>query len=201
MNLRGFSTRLTRGRRTTPEAGFTLAEMMVAATVFLLVVGGIIGAHLFGLRMFQIAQTKLVASDSMRMAIGRMTDEIRNCKTTYVGNVSNGTFVALINGVPQAGGGLLVYPSTNTNSFIIYFVNPPDQSFRRTTSTPGSAIILAQSVTNTSVFSAQDFAGNVLTNSQNNRVIQFSLQFYQPQRFGTVPDYYKLETAVTRRAL
>jgi hypothetical protein len=200
MNTRTIFTTSSRAGRRARLAGFTLAEMMVASAVFLFVVAGIMAAHLFGLRMFQIAQTKLVASDSMRKAVSRMSDEIKCCKSTYVGNVSNGTFVAVINGVPQAGGGLLIYPTTNTNSFIIYFVNHSDQTLRRTTSATNSTTILAESVTNTAVFSAQDFKGRVLTNSQRNQLIQFSAQFYQPQRFGVVPDYYNIETALTPRS-
>src|SRR6267378_3049942 len=87
---------------------FTLAEMMVATSVLLMLVGGLVSANLFGLRMFQISQTKLSASDAVRKAIGNMTDEIRGCKTTYVGTISNGTFVALADGVTQAGSGVLL---------------------------------------------------------------------------------------------
>ena len=69
--------------------------------------------------------------------------------------------------------------------------------------TPGgtNTVILADSVTNTMVFTAQDFSGNVLTNNQNNRVIHLTLEFYQPARFMLGADYYKLETSMTRRAL
>jgi hypothetical protein len=80
-------------------------------------------------------------------------------------------------------------------------VNPTDQSFRRTLSASGTTTILARSVTNMdTVFSVQDYLGNVLTNSQNNRVIHVKLEFYQPQRFSMAADYYKLETSVTRRS-
>ena len=61
--------------------------------------------------------------------------------------------------------------------------------------------ILADSVTDTMVFKAQDFSGQVLTNSQNNQVIHLTLEFYQPEHFMVGPDYYKLETSVTRRAV
>jgi prepilin-type N-terminal cleavage/methylation domain-containing protein len=185
----------------TAAKGFTLTEMLIAVTVFLLVISAVLSANLFGLRIFQIAENKLTATDSARKTVGKITDEIRNCSTAYVGNISNGVFVALSTGAPQKGSGLLIYPTTNTANFVIYFLNASDQTFRRTTSAPGTTAILARAVTNTLVFSAQDCLGNVLTNSQNNRVIQLNLAFFQPQRFGTVADCYKLETAVTRRAL
>jgi len=109
--------------------------------------------------------------------------------------------VELLDGVPQIGSALLVQPTTNAANFVVYFVNPADQSFRRTATTPTNTAIVARSVTNAAVFRAQDFQGNVLTNSQNNRVIHLTLEFYQRQPFLPVPDYYKLETSVTRRAI
>ena len=48
-----------RGRWPMPDKGFTLPEILIAMTVFLLVLIGIIAANLFGLKMFQITKTKL----------------------------------------------------------------------------------------------------------------------------------------------
>jgi prepilin-type N-terminal cleavage/methylation domain-containing protein len=181
--------------------GFTLPELMVAMTVFLLLVGGVVFSHLFGLRMFQITETKLSTTDEARKVIGRMADEIRSCRVTWVGNVKNGEFVAVLDGEAQRGGGLLIQPTTNAANFILYFVNPSDQTFRRTTSAKGNAVVLAESVTNQIVFNAQDFKGTVLTNSGNNRVVKMNLEFFQPARFLHVNDAYRIETAVTRRTI
>jgi prepilin-type N-terminal cleavage/methylation domain-containing protein len=190
-----------RTSRSVKNEGFTLPELLIAISVFLLLLSGIISAHLFGLSMFRITETKLNATADARKVIGSMANEIRTCKSTWVGDINSGSFVGKLDGEKQQGSGLLIYPSTNTANFIIYFVNPSDRTLRRTTSTPGSAIILAESVTNSMVFSAQDHLGNVLTNSQNNRVIHLNLEFYQPSRYMQVANYYKLESAVTRRAL
>jgi len=187
--------------RTSLRSGFTLPEILIAMTVFLLLIGGIVSAHLFGLSMFRITELKLNATDDARKTISRMTDEIRTCKSTWVGNVKSGEFVALLDGEKQAGSGLLIYPTTNTANYIIYFVNPADKTFRRTTSEPDSATVVAESITNAVVFRAQDHLGNVLTNNQNNRVIAVKLEFYQPRGYLQNADYYKLETAVTRRTL
>ena len=187
--------------RAVSETALTLPEMLIAIAVFAFVVTGVIGANLFGLKMFQITESKLTASDAARSSLGKLTDEIRNCKRTYIGNVSsNGTFTALADGVTQSAAGLILYPTTNTTNFILYFLNPTDNSFRRTTSLPGTTTVLVRSNITQVLFRAQDFLGNVLTNGQNNRVIYFDLECYQPPRFGVVPDNYKLETAVTRRA-
>jgi prepilin-type N-terminal cleavage/methylation domain-containing protein len=186
---------------TPPDGGFTLTEVLIASTVFLLLVSGIVFANLFGLSMFRITETKLNASNGARKTIARMANEIRTCKTTWVGNVTNGVFAALLDGETQQGSGLLIYPTTNAANYIVYFVNPSDKTFRRTTSTPGSATVVARTITNTVVFRAQDYLGSVLTNNQNNRVIHLDLEFEQPKRHRQIAGHYKLETSVTRRAL
>lgn len=182
------------------ELAFTLAEMMVSGAILVLMIGGMVSANLFGLRMFQIEETKLTASDQARKIVGVLMDEIHSCDTFQIGTFTNGTFTGLPLGAPQIGPALIVYPTTNLANYVMYFVNSGDHKFRRATSVAGSTRVVAQSVTNSSdLFRAQDFLGNVLTNAQNNTVLHFKLEFYQAARFGVPPDYYKLETSTTRR--
>lgn len=183
------------------RAGFTLAEVLVSATLFVLLLGGIVGANLFGMRMFQLTQTKLKCGDGARKALGLLTDEIQRCNNTWVGNVTNGAFVGLLDGEPQTGSALMIQASANATNFAIYFLNSGDQSFRRSLSANGSTTIIAETVTNAAIFQAQDFLGNVLTNAQDNRVIHISLGFFQQQPWLPVADYARVETAVTRRRI
>jgi prepilin-type N-terminal cleavage/methylation domain-containing protein len=180
--------------------GFTLPELLISITVFSLLVAGVVFSHLYGLSMFHITEIKLNATDGARKMIGKMADELRTCNSAWVGNVQNGAFEAVLDGETQEGAGLLIHPTTNNANFVIYFVDPSDQTLRRTTSTPGSAIIVARSVTNNLVFRAQDHLGNVLTNNRNNRVIHVNLEFHQTRRHLQIADHYKFETSVTRRA-
>ncbi|HTB85242.1 MAG TPA: hypothetical protein VK742_16470, partial [Candidatus Sulfotelmatobacter sp.] len=174
-------------------------EMMVAVTILLLVVGGILTAHMWGLRMSLFDQRKLTATDWSRRTFGQITEQVQECNSVLVGNITNGVFQGLLDGEAQQGSALLIYPTTDTNAFITYFVNGTDQTLR-CTDTNGSTVILADSVTN-GLFTAQDFSGNVLTNSLNNRVINISLGFYQPESYQVTADSYQLEMSVTRRAL
>jgi prepilin-type N-terminal cleavage/methylation domain-containing protein len=189
-----------RGRLPMPDKGFTFPEILIAMTVFLLVVGGIISANLFGLRMFQITATKLNVTQWSRETIDKITGEVHACNDVQVGNVTNGVFEGLLDGETQRGTGLLIYPTANTNNYIIYFVNLADQTFRRTDQSSNS-VILADSVTNTLAFFAQDLSGNMLTNCQNNQVIHLTLEFHQPARFMQGADYYKLETSMKQRVV
>lgn len=200
--LPSFPCRLPHRRRTVRGAGgFTLPEVLISAVVFVVLVSGVLFAHIFGLSMFRITETTLSATDDARKTIGRMAEEIRAARATWIGEVKDGVFEARLDGETQQGTGLLIQPRGSSSNFIIYFVNPSDKTFRRTTSHPDSANILAESVTNLMVFSARDYSGDVLTNNQNNRAIHVSLEFYQPRRYRQLADYYKLETAVTRRSL
>src|SRR5208282_2359120 len=152
-----------RGRWPMPDKGFTLPEILIATMVFLLMLAGIIAANLFGLRMFQINETKLNAITWSRQTVENITAEVHTCDTVQVGNVTtNGDFEGLLNGETQQGNGLLIYPATNTTNYTIYFVDPLDGTFRQTVGTPGgtNTTILADSVTNIMAFSAQDFSGN-----------------------------------------
>ncbi|MGO8836452.1 MAG: prepilin-type N-terminal cleavage/methylation domain-containing protein [Limisphaerales bacterium] len=203
MKLQVPSTGSGRSGGPLPDKGFTLPEMLIAMTVFLLMVGGIIAANLFGLQMFRITQTKLNATTWSRQTIEQIAGEIHTCNTVWVGNSTTNGFEELLDGETQQGSALLIFPTTATNNYIVYFFNPSDDTFRQTVAAPSgtNTVILADSVTNTLIFAAQDFSGNVLTNNANNRVIHLTLEFYQPARFMQGADYYKMETSVTRRAL
>ena len=193
-----------RGRWPVPNQGFTLPEILIAMTVFTFVLAGILAANLFGLRMFQANEAKLNATGWSRNTFGKITDEIHACTSVTVGKMTtNGIFEGLLPGDVQQGSAIEIQPTTNTASLIYYFVDSLDGTFRRTLSAPigTNTIILADSVANTTIFKAQDFSGQVLTNSQNNQVIHLTLEFYQPEHYLVGPDYYKLETSVTRRAV
>lgn len=201
MNLSLHKLRSRRAAASAARAGFTLPELLIAITVFILLLGGILSSHLFGLSLWRITETKLNATEDARRTLGKLVDEVQTCNSGLVGTISNGVFVALLDGQPQQGSGLLIYPSSSRTNFIIYFINPTDKTFRRTTSKAGTATVLADSVTNSLAFRAQDYLGNVATNNQGNRVFHLNLEFYQPRRTMQGADYYKLETTATRRAL
>jgi len=192
----------SRGSSPKPNKGFTLPEILIALTVFMFVLAGIITANLFGLRIFQVDAAKLNATEWSRNTFGKITDEIHTCNSVSVGNMTaGGIFEGLLFGEVQQGTAIEIQPTTNTARLIYYFVDSADQTFRRTVSAPGgtNTFILADSVTNTMAFTAQDFSGQVLTNSPNNKVIHLTLEFYQPKHLMVGPDNYKLETSVTQR--
>ena len=189
------------------QSAFTLAELMTAAGLFSLVVIGVVYAHLVGMRMFTITSTRLSASESARVVLNRVRDEIRSGKILEVGNGDSTHFTNIaFNGLRQ-GNALQINPTTDTNVFIRYFLDPASQCLMRTTSGAGQLEVLAPYLTNRIAFYAEDYAGHTLTNNSNNRVVRLVLDFYQWQfpvarvGAGAFYDYYHLQTRVTRRAI
>jgi hypothetical protein len=203
--LRSFPSRL---RPPEPhEAAFTLAEMLVCMSLLFLFLSGTLSAHLFGMRMFQITKAKLGASDDARQAITLLTSEIRTAKMVRIGSGGLSSFTEVPTNTPQIGGAIQIYPTTNTNSFVRYFWDSADTRLKRTTNGSTAVDVIAHYITNNLVFTSEDYAGNVLTDNQNNRVIGLSLQFYQIEfpiyliGPGNYFDYYQLRTKITRRVL
>lgn len=192
-----------------PVAGrsaFTLTEMMVSVSIMALVMTALITSHLFGLRMHELSKVKLGLNDESRAALSLLTAEIRAAKSVRLGTGTLSSFVEVpINTVEQANA-LQVYPTTDTNNFIRYFWDVTDNTLKRTTN-GSSATTIVDSISNSLVFTAENYAGTILTNNQNNCVIGLNLQIYQldypvtqigPGKFY---DTYRLRTKVTRRAL
>ncbi len=189
------------------NSGFTLTELMVAGILLMVVMAGLLAAHLFGMRMIEITKAKLGANDEARQAISLMMHEIRSGKLVKIGSGDLATFTEVGMNSPQRGSAVQIYPTTSTNQFIRYFWDAESQKLNRTTNGATSVSIVANSITNSIVFSAEDAVGNVLTNNENNRVIALTLQFYQIQypivRIGPGEyyDFYQLRTKITRRTL
>ena len=120
--------------------------------------------------------------------MGKMTGEIRNCSSAVVGNISNGVFVAHVAGEPLTGDGVMIYSPTNTNNYVLYYLNVTNKTFIRFESDLNTNQVIAQTVTNTDLFEAQDYLGNVLTNAQNNFVVHCSLQFYSRPQQNPAPN-------------
>jgi type II secretory pathway pseudopilin PulG len=187
-------------------AAFTLAEMMVASAIFLLVLGSVISSHIFGLKMFNITSTKLIASREARAALNRVRDDIRSGRTLYVGQGTSAGFFNLATNTPRQGNAVQIYPGTNTNTFVRYFWDGSDQKLKRAASGTTQIDVIASFITNQVVFRAEDFLGNALTNDLNNRIVKMTLDFSQwelapAQAAGAYFDYYRLQTRMTRRTI
>ncbi|MGD0251736.1 MAG: hypothetical protein ABSC01_03455, partial [Verrucomicrobiota bacterium] len=203
--------------------GFTLAEMVITVGVFLFIFTGVwISIQIFGLRIYALAATKLVATAGGRQALNHIRDQIREGKMVYVGtcsSVSSSSF-QLITNAPQQGNALIIYPTTNATAYSVYYLDTSTGTnclvqFNATNVAGNWTITytntLTKYVTNQIVFDARDWNNNIVMSEQsldNRLLIEVTMQFSQweyPIAFvGGVGlnayDYYQLRTRVFRRA-
>lgn len=186
--------------------GFTLTELMVSLAILVVVSGGIISSHWFGLRMFEITRTQLGANESTRKAMSQLVDEVRSATSLQVGQGTPRSFAPAGVDTPQQGNAIQLYSSTNVSVFIRYFWDRTDQQLKRVTENPASVSVLAQGVSNPVVFTCQDFTGTVLTNCRGSYVLGVRLQFSElqeprvPVGPGNYYDSYQLQAKISRRA-
>ena len=186
---------------------FTLVELLITIVTATVIMGGALAAYIYGLKMLQFTQPKLHASDDARKMVSLLTEDIRSAFEVSVGNRTNNMFVEVPPFTQKLGNALRIYPSTNTNQFVIYFLDTNDKTLKRTTNNATYTTAIATAVSNEIVFAEEDFRGNILTNDVDNHVIDFTLQFYQLQYPktavgpGNYYDWYQLRTKVTKRTL
>ena len=192
---------------------------MTVGIYLFIFVGVMVAIQIFGLRVYTLAATKLTATTGGREAMNHIRDDIREAKTLTVGNLltaGNPTTYSPYGGTNLAqGNALLIYPTTNSIPFTIYYLDtttPPTNNLVEyvVTSAGTNSTILASYITNSIIFDAEDFMNNVLTNdAKNNQVYGVTMQFsqweYPIATVGGVGlnayDFYQLRTKVCRRAL
>jgi prepilin-type N-terminal cleavage/methylation domain-containing protein len=213
----------------TAVRAFTLVEMIVAISVFSLVILATIAMQIYASRVYTLAATRLTATEQARATMNDIRDQVRNARLVDVGQYTAATgnplvdFSAMTNGDPQQGNALMIYPTTSTASFTLVFLQPGngsnswastsaanDNQVIMLTYTNGSmenSNIIADYVTNQYVFDAENFEGAILSSNENNYLIHMTLSFsqweypiaYIGSNSFNAYDYYQLNTVMTRR--
>ena len=218
--MKTFKTINDRSRR---ASAYTLVELVTTVGIFMFIfVGVMVSVQLFGLRIYTLEATKLVATAGARAALNGMRDQIREAKTVFVGNCSSvgaSSFALIgITNAPQAGNALILYPTTATNAYTVFYLDTSTatNNLMEFTVTNGAVTWtneLSSYITNNIIFQAQTwgFPGTTTTNYtslDNREVILITLQFSQWEypiayiggnQFNAF-DYYQLRTKVLRRA-
>ncbi len=198
-------------RRRSRHNAFTLVEVLISASIFLIVIMGIVYAHIAGLRLYTLSMAKMGASAQARQALTDMIWEVRAAQRVAIGTGSLTNFAELGDGTNQTGNSIQVYradyDATNNNKSYIRWYRDTSGNVYRLQGTNSSADKIASSITNTLPFSAVDRSGNVFTNNDNNQVISVVFQFYQIQypivKIGTnlLYDFFQLSTKIAPRSI
>ncbi|MCL4180838.1 MAG: hypothetical protein KJ072_24210 [Verrucomicrobia bacterium] len=180
--------------------------MMIATSIFMLVVAGVIASNLFGLRMIELTEPKQQAAQRARELVNLLSDDIGTGWLVEVGNEDAGGFVPVPLGESKRGNALRIYYNSDTNDFVTYFQDTVSGELLRYSSLAPEAALVARGVINPLVFTGEDAAANVLTNHRTAMVIGVQLQFSELERTGTPvgPDHtyksYEFQTRLSWRA-
>src|ERR1700677_697407 len=99
------------------RSGFTLAEMLIAMAILVVLSGSIIMCSLYGLSMSYREQIWLSASDDAAQVLGKLMTDIRGGYEVYVGyGNTNGFTPITATNTTLAGNALKVYFSASTAS-------------------------------------------------------------------------------------
>jgi len=162
----------TRGLRD----AFTIPELTVTLAICVIVSAAVAGGQLFGARMTELTQTKVHTSDRARQLMRLLGSDIRNSQKVRIGTGSVSLFVPAPSATPQRGNALQIYPTANTNVYVRYFYNSSDKTLQRMDD-DGTLTPVASGVTNSLVFTLEDYAGTVLNDRQRNAVVGLDLRF------------------------
>lgn len=200
-------------------SAFTLVEMLISTGIYLFIfVGVMVAVQIFGLRVYTLSAAKLTATSGSRKVMDQLRDDIRMANTLQVGTLGTAgmpaTFAAVSGTNGAKGNALQIFATTNTTAYSIYYLDTSTSTnyLKLYVLTNGVATtdVLARYITNSVIFDAEDFQGNIISNNlQNNQVYGVTLQFYQweypvanPGGNGRdVYNFYQLRTKVCRRAL
>jgi len=177
--------------------GYTLVETMVATSVFSIAMLALLAGNLSGLRLNEFIRPKVDNARYARQTLSTIIEEVRCANSIQVGNVISNNFVAVGATNLQAGNALRIYTSTNT--FIYYFAVPSSASLKKIPLSSSTAVTVASGVTNAVIFRMEDFGGRVLTNSQNNAVMEILLQLRRGASNPRYCDSYQVRARLTRR--
>ena len=205
MRIRLHPTPLRSARPRVRQAAFTLSEVMVATGILLIVFGGNVASHLFGMKIMEKINARAGASTDARKNIRTLMAEVCSAKSIAVGTGSQSAFTEFGMNVLQQGAALQIYPTTSTNAFIRYYLDSSAKTLNRMTN-GGTGGVVAGGVKNTDLFTREDALGNIVSNNQNNCVIGLNLQFqylqYTNMLVGSNSFYtsYQVRTKLARRA-
>jgi len=185
------------------RAAFTLPEVMVVSGLFSLMVAGSVCCQMFGMRQDQWVNSKIGATEMARLGFNDLANDVRSAKVWDIGNGNLTSFTGIPPGTNQRGNALKLCMTTDTNQYYLYYFDTNKLMLYRGHSGSTTRTCVAQSLTNTMYFQAQNHRGDNMTDLTHKNVINVVMQFCQYQYPitkigpGCLYDYYKMEMRLT----
>jgi len=187
------------------STAYTLLEIMMSTGVMSIALMAFLFSATQGGKVAELVGGKLSYTLDSQFFLSKIVPNIREAKNVEVGLWSAGTFTPITDNSYRLAHAIRVFTTTNQANYTIYYLDPADETLRRHNSGDLSSTRLIGTVTNTTPFSKEDFAGNLLTNDPSVYVLGIHLEmkdvvFGELMGDGTSQfDNFRLSTKVTRR--
>jgi hypothetical protein len=201
MRIQYASSRPDRTEGCRLAGAFTLSELLFTIALVVLVFGAVFVCQYYGMQMHAFIKPKLENADFARNTLAQLIEEVRSAQTIEVGQGNGATFVVAGTTNAQSGNAIRIRLAGNTGQSITYFRDSGTETLRKLPLGSSNYVTVAQSITNSTIFRVEDFSGAVLTNNQNQSVVDILLQMRQPAFRRDVSDSYQVRTKITRRAM
>lgn len=148
------------------RAGFTLTEIMIATAVFTMIMSAVVAMNIFAARSTS-GVARMLELGTKSNVLNLLCNDVKNAQSAAIQNYSGSTFSSISYGSAQQGNALkVVVPSGTNTATIYYYVDANGDMWRwDKTSTNYTAKRYLTDITNTVVFSSEDYSGAVVSNS------------------------------------
>lgn len=184
---------------------YTLLEIMMSVSIMSIAFLAFTFSVSEGGRIAELANGKLTYTSEAHQFMNTILPDIREAKDIEIGLWSGGVFTPITNSSYRVAHAIQVFASTNVTDYVVYYLDPSDDTLKSYAYGAAEPDRLVGTVTNTTPFSKEDFQGNLLTNDTSNFVLGILLEvndtvFGNPLSDGQYQfDNFRLNTKVTRR--
>jgi type II secretory pathway component PulJ len=156
------------------QAGFALAQALVASAIFTMVMGSIMIFHVFFVRVSSGVSRQLELNSQARV-VNIILNEIKQAQSVVIQNYDGSSFSTIPSGSLQQGNALIMTVPNGTNTLqVFYWLNSTGQLYRATVSVARSKLWL-NNITNSVPFAMKDYGGGVLSNLSSRTLVDVSL--------------------------
>lgn len=178
-------------------AGFTLPEVTITSAIMVIIMGGVMALNLFSARSAS-GVSRMLQINSQAHVLAVMAQDIRSAQTVSVNNSKGASFVPIAWGTEQKGNALcLTVPNGSTNNTVYYYVDGNNQLCRQDATASVTQKYLSE-VTNTVVFSLQDFKGTIVSTQMPLCLVVINLQVADPNPLD-FRQVLNLQTSIQKR--
>jgi hypothetical protein len=177
------------------RGGFTINELLVAITIFVMVTLCLVTVEILGLQMNAISASKMKSTQASLKSLNYVRDQVLGAFSIHVGNLSGSTFTA----TDTTGDAIQIYPGTNTIHYLRFYWST--NTLCEYNSSNSITTTIAQNITNAPVFEMATFQGNVSSSSLEHFTIRMTLQFSELDYKAPKAkyEYYTMQTEMTPR--